>query len=178
MKLAIFVVQAQAYLVMPTPSTVPLLTGLVNRLLTNIENRLATVQLLYLMGLYKNSIDSQPSTVTKIYFCFQLQYYWRAWDKEKIQSHPAITKINIFSFLSKCSVCLLRGTQKKLTLPPPKKKPFKLHYYCGTWDLEKNESASSLKERQYCYFRSKLVRTQPFLSSKRKHTAPCHPLVQ
>ena len=50
---------------MPAPSTVPLLTGLIGGLSTNIDDRLVTVLLLYLVGLDKYSIDARPLTVEK-----------------------------------------------------------------------------------------------------------------
>ena len=52
------------------------------------------------MGLGKNSIDAQPSTVEK-YFRFWLQYYCRAWDIDifLIGTLPAPNK-DLFPFLS------------------------------------------------------------------------------
>ena len=69
---------------MQTPSTVPLPAGLVNRVLTNIENWLATVLLAY-MRLRQNSVA--PYHLRKnIYFRYFLQYYCTELEKLSIDT--------------------------------------------------------------------------------------------
>ena len=99
--LAICVLKALRYRVIPTPIKVPLPTGLVKRLSTKKKKKVVyIVQLLYLMGLYRNSIDAGPSTVKEnIFSCLAtvLLACMNRWFSRTLLSPMK----NIFSFLSK-----------------------------------------------------------------------------
>ena len=123
------------------------------------------------MVLDKNSINARHKTAKKIIFCFWLQYYWRAWDKDKIQSHRTITEKKN-SFLS---TVLLDGTLKKIqsTLELYQKKAvsdYSATMAHGTWEKcnltrpspKKNSDYNTTvvhgteKKNEKKYFRSRL----------------------
>ena len=99
-----------------------------------------------------------PRWQKNIYFRFWLQYYWRAWDKEKIQSSPTITeKKYIFGSVYSTTAWDLEKMQS--TLPYPKKTSFWLQCYYGTWDLEKMRSHSTVSEKNSGYITTTVHRS-------------------
>merc|ERR1739838_824496 len=129
-------------------------------------------------GTKKKSSRTLPSPKKYIYFRVWLQYYWHAWNKEKIQSHPTITeKIYIFSHLA--TVLLACMEQRKNPVAPYHHRKniyiFASGYSTtGMHGTKKKSSRTLPSPKKYIYFR---IWLQYYWHAWNKEKIQSHPTI-